>query len=71
MSGTIKDVTIERLHYDSHDQLRRLLGNFVATTISPDASNGCGAAHLTKSSAKHGPASPSASCRIRTIECPD
>jgi len=27
MSGTIKGFTIKRLHYDSHDQLRRLLGN--------------------------------------------
>jgi len=30
MNRTIKDATVKRFHYDSHDQLRRHLGDFVA-----------------------------------------
>ena len=30
MNRTIKDATVKRLHYDSHDQLRRHLGDFLA-----------------------------------------
>ena len=30
MNRTIKDATVKRFHYDSHDQLRRHLDNFVA-----------------------------------------
>ncbi len=29
MNGTIKDATVKRFHYDSHDQLRRHLASFV------------------------------------------
>ncbi len=30
MSRTIKDATVKRIHYDSHDQLRQHLADFVA-----------------------------------------
>jgi hypothetical protein len=30
MNRTIKDATVKRFHYDSHDQLRRHLNDFVA-----------------------------------------
>ena len=30
MNRTIKEATVKRYHYDSHDQLRQHLGNFVA-----------------------------------------
>ena len=30
MNRTIKDATVKRYHYDSHDQLRRHLGDFVS-----------------------------------------
>jgi transposase InsO family protein len=30
MNRTIKDATVKRFHYDSHDQLRRHLDDFVA-----------------------------------------
>ena len=30
MNRTIKDATVKRFHYDSHDQLRRHLADFVA-----------------------------------------
>ena len=30
MNRTIKDATVKRYHYDSHDQLRQHLGDFVA-----------------------------------------
>ena len=31
MNRSIKDATVKRYHYDDHDQLRRHLGDFVAT----------------------------------------
>ncbi len=30
MNRTIKDVTVKRYHYDTHDQLRRHLGDFIS-----------------------------------------
>ena len=30
MNRTIKDATVKRYHYDSHDQLRLLLADFIA-----------------------------------------
>ena len=30
MNRTIKEATVKRYHYDSHDQLRQHLGDFVA-----------------------------------------
>lgn len=30
MNRTIKDATLKRYHYDSHDQLRHHLGDFIA-----------------------------------------
>ncbi len=30
MNRTIKDAAVKRYHYDSHDQLRQQLGDFVA-----------------------------------------
>lgn len=34
MNRTIKDATVKRFYYESHDQLRQHLADFVAPTIS-------------------------------------
>lgn len=35
MNRTIKEKTVKRLHYDSHDQLRTRLADFMAAYDSP------------------------------------
>ena len=65
MNRTIKDATVKRFHYESHDQLRGI------STTSPAASNACAASPRTSSSAKHGRTNPTASPKIRTIKCRD
>lgn len=34
MNRTIKDATVKRFHYESHDQLRQHLGDFIAAYIT-------------------------------------
>ena len=71
MNRTIKEATVRRYHYDSHDQLRRHLGDIV------DAYN-CGRRLKTlhgltpyNSSAKHGHQNRNGSPSIRTTKCRD
>jgi transposase InsO family protein len=71
MNRTIKDATVKRFHYDSHEQLRRQLRTSSPPTTSPAASSGCAASHPTNLSAKHGQPSSNASRQIRTIKCRD
>jgi transposase InsO family protein len=71
MNRTIKDATVKRFHYDSHDQLRRHLNDFVAARITLGASSAFVGSLPTSSSAKHGQTSPNASRQIRTTKCRD
>jgi transposase InsO family protein len=54
MNRTLKDATVRRYHYDSHDQLRDHLQTFLAATTSPSASRRFGVSHLTNTSANAG-----------------
>lgn len=71
MSGAIKGVTIERLHYDSHDDSRRLLGNFLETTIRPTPGRLRGRTPYELTVQRMDQRVASAACRICTIECRD
>ena len=37
MNRTLKDATVKRFYYTSHDQLRQQLADFVSATTSADA----------------------------------
>jgi hypothetical protein len=71
MNQTIKEATVKRLQYETHDQLRRLLGTSLPTPTSRAASRRCAASRPTKQSAKHRQMSRSASPQARTINLRD
>jgi transposase InsO family protein len=71
MNRTIKDATVKRFHYDSHEQLQRHLDDFVPPTTSHAVSSACAASRPTSSSAKQGPQSPNASQQTRTTKSRD
>ena len=71
MNRTIKDATVKRYHYDSHDQLERHLADFVAPTTSAAGSRPSRASPPTSTSAKSGQPSPNASGSIRSTKCRD
>jgi hypothetical protein len=55
MNRTIKEATVKRYHYDTHDQLRQHLGEFVATYNFGRRLKPSKASHLF---AKHGSKEP-------------
>jgi hypothetical protein len=65
MNRTIKDATVKRYHYDSHDQLRQHLGNSSPLKISAADSRRSGDSRPTPS-AKRGKTNQPASPQIRT-----
>ena len=58
MNRTIKDATVKRYHYDTHDQLKAHLDDFVEPTTSPDDSRPSKASRPTNSSANSGQNEP-------------
>ena len=54
MNRTIKDATVKRYFYETHDQLRATCATSSTPTTSPDASKPSGASPHTNSSAKPG-----------------
>lgn len=55
MNRTLKEATVKRYYYDSHDQLKSHLQTFLmAYNFSPDASKRSKASRLTNTSAKYG-----------------
>jgi hypothetical protein len=54
MNRTIKDATVKRYFYETHDQLRAHLRDFVEPITSPGGSKPSGASPHTNSSAKPG-----------------
>lgn len=58
MNRTIKDTTVKRYHYDSHDQLRSHLADFLNVTTSRVASRHSAASRLTRIFPKSGHQSP-------------
>ena len=76
MNRTIKEATVKRYHYDSHDQFRQHLSGSTSATswlprISAAGSKPSGASPRTRPSAKHGKTSQIALHQTRTIKCRD
>ena len=71
MNRTIKEATVKRYHYDSHEQLEATSPTSSAPTISADGSRPSKASPPTSSSAKSGQPSPNDSRSIRSIKCRD
>src|SRR5437899_2550158 len=66
MNRTIKEATVNRYHYDSHDQLRAHLVDFVTAYNSPVVLRSLKASPLTNTSAAPGQKSPADSLSIRS-----
>ena len=71
MNRTIKDATVKRYFYETHDQLRAHLRDFVDAYTSPEASKPSGASPHTNSSAKRGLQSRTDSKSARSSKCRD
>jgi hypothetical protein len=68
MNRTIKEATVKRFHYESHDPLRRHLADFVAAYNFARRQRRCAGSHPTKPSAKHKQTSQHASHQTRTTK---
>ena len=68
---TIKDATVRRFCYESHDQLRRHLADFVAAYNFARRLRTLRALRPTSSSARHGLPSLNASSPTRSSKCRD
>ena len=72
MNRTIKDATVKRYHYESHDQLRAAPAPTSSPpTTTPAGSRPCAASRPTKPSAKHGRKAHHCSPQTRTTNCRD
>jgi len=71
MNRTIKDATVKRFHYDSHDQLRTHSQTSWQPTISPGGSRPSAASRHTNTSARSGPQTQIDSSSIRSTRCRD
>ncbi len=61
MNRTIKDATVKRFYYESHDQLRSHLSDFVTAYNFARRLRPSKVSHPTSSSARRGPPNPNAS----------
>jgi len=68
MNRTIKDATVKRFYYETHNELRSHLS---ALTTSPSDSRPSKASHPTNSAARSGQKSPNDSTSIRSSKCRD
>ena len=68
MNWTIKEATVKRYHYDSHDQFRQHLGDFVAAYNFARRLKTPKGLTPTKPSARHGKTSQIALHQTRTIK---
>jgi transposase InsO family protein len=71
MNRTIKDATVKRYFYETHDQLRAHLQTSSTPTTSPGGSKPSGASPHTNSSAKPGLQSHTDSKSARSSKCRD
>jgi hypothetical protein len=71
MNRTIKEPTVKRFHYETHEQLRTHLTDFVSAYNFARRLKTLKASHPTKPSAKHGQKSRSDSRSIRSTKCWD
>ena len=71
MNRTIKDATVKRFYYESHDQLRRHLVDFVSAYNFGRRLKTLKGSHPTSSSAKYGLHSRNASLSVRSSKCRD
>jgi hypothetical protein len=71
MNRTLKEATVKRFHYNSHDQLRRQLDDFVAAYNFAPRLKRLRGLTLYEVICKHGPMSHTTSPRTRTTKCRD
>ena len=71
MNRTIKEATVKRFHYESHEQFGVHLADFMAAYISPVGSRRSVASRLTNTSPKSGRQSRTGSSSIRSTGCRD
>ena len=71
MNRTIKDATVKRFYYETHDQLRKHLADFVAAYNFARRLKTLRGLTPTKPSAKPGPKARHCSPPIRTTNCRD
>jgi len=71
MNRTIKEATVRRFYYESHDQLRKHLADFVAAYNFARRLKTLKGLTSTSSSARHALPSHSASPSIHSIKCRD
>jgi transposase InsO family protein len=71
MNRTIKEATVKRFHYDSHDQLRAHLNDFMARIISDEGSRHSKASRPMNTSARSGLQSQKDSSSIQPIKSRD
>ncbi len=71
MNHTIKEATVKRFHYDSHDQLRTHLGNFMAACNFARRLRTLSGLAPWKYIAKSGRQSQTGSSSIRSTRCRD
>lgn len=70
MNRTIKEATVKRYHYDSHDELRDHLANFVDAFLLDGLKRSKASRHVSPS-ANPGPQSQKDSSLNRTSKCRD
>jgi transposase InsO family protein len=71
MNRTLKEATVQRYYYETHDQLRRHLADSSPPTTLPAASSHSRASRPTNTSAKRGQRSRTASLSTQPIKCRD
>ena len=71
MNRTIKEATVKRFHYESHDQLRTHLADFMAAYTLPAGSRRSADSHPTNTSPRSGRQSRTGSLSIRSTRCRD
>jgi hypothetical protein len=71
MNQPLKEVAVRRFHYESHDQLRQHLADYLAAYNYARRLKIYAASRPTKPSAKPGPTTPPGSSTTRTTKCRD
>ncbi len=71
MNRTLKDATVRRFHYETHDQLRSHLADFIGAYNFDRRLKTLRASRPTKPSAKPGPRTQGGSPSIRSTKCRD
>jgi hypothetical protein len=71
LNRTIKEATVQRYHYESHDQLRTHLGDFIAACNLVKRLKTLGGSLFASSAVDAGKKNPADLLSIRSIKCRD